>query len=59
MHDHTQPIGEWFKFLLKIVEDEVMLKELRKCLKVAVSMEEEEVERPCAGLLEKASRRVK
>jgi len=46
MPDHTQPIGEWFKLFLKIVEDEGMLKELRKRLKVAVSMEEEEVEQP-------------
>lgn len=36
-----------------------MLKELRKSLKAAVSLEEEEVDQLGAGLPKKASRRVK
>lgn len=35
-------IEEWFKFFLNIVEDEYMLKELRKILKAALSEEEGE-----------------
>lgn len=59
MPNHTQPIGEWFKLFLKIVEDEDMMKELRKSLKATISLEEEEVDRPGEGLPEKASIRVK
>lgn len=39
--DHGQKIEEWFKLFLNIVEDEGMLKELRKTLKAVVSVEEE------------------
>lgn len=59
MADHTEPIGEWFRMFLKIVEDEDMMKELRKILKVAVSLEDEEVDRPGVGFPNKASRRLK
>jgi len=40
--DHNQPIEEWFKLFLNIVEDEYMLKEMRKSLKVALSVDEGE-----------------
>jgi len=55
----TQPIGEWFKLFLKTVEDETMLKELWKSLKVAISVEQEDIGQPCETWSKKASRRVK
>ena len=50
MLEHGQKIEEWFKLFLKIVEDEYMLKELRKSLKVALLVEEGEVERSLSQL---------
>ena len=47
-------IEEWFKLILQIIEDEYMLKELRKSLKETMSEEEGEAERPSANLPEKA-----